>query len=133
MAGHMADPTPSTLPGRPAGPAVEFAEWLPALGGSRLLRVHGEASTSSAPTLVLNTPAGEPRIAPRAPSRFTRAHEWRASFLIASELVMAGWSETTLEFPDGVRLALPDPPAEPRAEVIDPSVLASLRALRFPD
>ncbi|WP_156027760.1 hypothetical protein [Candidatus Solirubrobacter pratensis] len=128
----MADPTPSTLPGRPAGPAVEFAEWLPALGGSRLLRVHGEAPTSTAPTLVLNTPTGEQRIAPRATSRFTRAQEWRASYLIAPELVTAGWSETTLEWPDGIRLALPDPPVEPRAEVIDPSVLASLRALRFP-
>src|SRR5262249_38839980 len=100
----MAEPTPSTPPGRPAAPAVEFAEWRPALGGSRLLRVHGAAPTSEAPTLVLTTPAGEHRVEPRAQSRFTRVHEWRAPYLIASELVTAGWSTTPLEWPGGTRL-----------------------------
>src|SRR3954451_459217 len=97
----MAEPNPSAEPGRPAVPTVEFAEWLPALGGSRLLRVHGEAAGGSVPVLVLDTPSGEQRIEPRAQARFTRAHEWRASYLIASEVAAEGWSATTLVWPDG--------------------------------
>ena len=127
----MAEPNPSGLPGHPLGPAVEFAEWLPALGGSRLLRVHGEVASGSAPALVLDTPSGEHRVEPRSQARFTRAHEWRASYLIASEVVAGGWSATALEWPDGTRVHLPEP-AEPGAQVVDPTVLATLRARRVP-
>lgn len=127
----MAESTASAMPGGPAGPAIEFAEWLPALGGSRLLRVHGHAPPADPPTLVLETPEGSHRIEPRAQSRFTRAGEWRASFLIPAELVGSGWTATALEWPDGARVPLPDPPAEPRAEVIAPAVLTTLRARRF--
>src|SRR3954462_13114158 len=123
----MAEPNPSAAHGRPAAPEVEFAEWLPALGGSRLLRVHGEAAGGATPALVLDTPSGEHRIEPRAQSRFTRAHEWRASYLIPSEVAAEGWSATTLEWPDGSRLHLPEP-TEPGAQVVDPTVLASLPA-----
>ena len=107
----MAESTQPAVPGNLARPAVEFAEWLPALGGSRLLRVHGEAAVSDPPALVLRGTAGERRIEPRGQSRFTRAHEWRASYLIPAELVTAGWSETILEWPAGTRIPLPDPPA----------------------
>ncbi len=126
----MAESTQPAVPGNLARPAVEFAEWLPALGGSRLLRVHGEAAVSDPPALVLRGTAGERRIEPRGQSRFTRAHEWRASYLIPAELVTAGWSETILEWPAGTRIPLPDPPATPRAEIVDPSVLTTLRARR---
>src|SRR4051812_2173812 len=125
----MAEPNPSGAPGHPAAPAVEFAEWLPALGGSRLLRVHGQAAGGATPALVLDTPSGEHRIEPRAQARFTRAHEWRASYLIPSDVAAEGWSATTLEWPDGARLRLPEP-TEPGAQVVDPTVLASLRARR---
>src|SRR4051794_18078104 len=125
----MAEPNPSPEPGRPAVPTVEFAEWLPALGGSRLLRVHGEAAGGSVPALVLDTPSGEQRIEPRAQARFTRAHEWRASYLIPSEVAAEGWSATTLAWPGGPRLPLPEPTA-PGAQVVDPAVLADLRARR---
>lgn len=125
----MAEPNPSASSGRPAAPAVEFAEWLPALGGSRLLRVHGEAGGGSAPVLVLATPSGAQRIEPRAQARFTRAHEWRASYLIPSDVAAEGWSASTLEWPDGTRLQLPEP-TEPGAQVVDPHVLANLRARR---
>src|SRR4051812_3230074 len=128
----MAEPNPSAAHGRPAAPAVEFAEWLPALGGSRLLRVHGEAAGGAAPALVLDTPSGEHRIEPRAQARFTRAHEWRASYLIPSEVAAEGWSATTLEWPDGSRLHLPEP-TEPGAQVVSPTVLATLRARRHPE
>src|SRR3954454_171623 len=128
----MAEPNPSAAHGRPAAPEVEFAEWLPALGGSRLLRVHGEAAGGAAPALVLDTPSGEHRIEPRAQARFTRAHEWRASYLIPSEVAAEGWSATTLEWPDGSRLHLPEP-TEPGAQVVDPTVLADLRARRHPE
>src|SRR4051794_21351168 len=128
----MAEPNPSAAHGRPAVPAVEFAEWLPALGGSRLLRVHGEAAGGAAPALVLDTPSGEHRIEPRAQARFTRPHEWRASYLIPSEVAAEGWSATTLEWPDGSRLHLPEP-TEPGAQVVDPTVLANLRARRHPE
>src|SRR3954468_16170789 len=126
----MAEPNPSAAHGRPAAPAVEFAEWLPALGGSRLLRVHGEAAGGAAPALVLDTPSGEHRIEPRAQARFTRPHEWRASYLIPSEVAAEGWSGTTLEWPDGTRLHLPEP-TELGAQVVDPTVLANLRARRL--
>ncbi len=128
----MEEPNPSEVPGHPAAPAVEFAEWLPALGGSRLLRVHGEAAGGAAPTLVLDTPSGEHRVEPRAQARFTRAHEWRASYLIPSEVAAEGWSATTLEWHDGMRLHLPEP-TDPGAQVVDPTVLANLRARRHPD
>jgi hypothetical protein len=127
----MAESSASAVPGSPAEPAIEFAEWLPALGGSRLLRVHGHAPPADPPALVLDTPGGEQRIEPRAQPRFTRAHEWRASFLIPAELVRTGWTATTLEWPNGTRLPLPDPPADARAEVIAPSVLETLRTRRF--
>ena len=125
----MAEPNPSEVPGHPAVPAVEFAEWLPALGGSRLLRVHGEAAGGATPALVLDAPSGQHRIEPRAQARFTRAHEWRASYLIPSDVAAEGWSATTLEWPDGTRLHLPEP-TEPGAQVVDPTVLANLRARR---
>ena len=127
----MAEPNPSALPERQTRPVVEFAEWLPALGGSRLLRVHGAAPGGTAPALVLDTPSGEHRVEPRAQARFTRPHEWRTSYLIASEVVAAGWSGTTLQWPDGTRISLPEP-SEPGAQVIDPTVLTTLRARRFP-
>ena len=125
----MAEPNPSALPGDSAAPTVEFAEWLPALGGSRLLRVHGEAGAGSAPALVLATPSGAQRIEPRAQARFTRAHEWRASYLIPSDVAAGGWSASTLEWPDGTRLQLPES-TEPGAQVVDPQVLSNLRARR---
>src|SRR4051794_36331678 len=128
----MAEPNPSAAHGRPAAPEVEFAEWLPALGGSRLLRVHGEAAGGAAPALVLDTPSGGHRIEPRAPARLTRAHEWRASYLIPSEVAAEGWSATTLEWPDGSCLHLPEP-TEPGAQVVSPTVLANLRARRHPE
>ena len=122
----MAEPTPTPSP----GPAVAFAEWLPALGGSRLLRVHGGAPTPEPPTLVLTLAGAEHRIEPRSQSRFTRPGEWRASYLIAAEHAHAGSTVPALEWPDGTRLTLPEPPSQPRAEVIEPSVLTSLRARR---
>src|SRR3954468_6490767 len=125
----MAEPNPSAAHGRPAAPEVEFAEWLPALGGSRLLRVHGEAAGGATPALVLETPSGEHRIEPRAQARFTRAHEGRAWYLIPAAAAAEGWSATILEWPDGTRLRLPEP-TEPGAQVVDPTVLANLRARR---
>jgi len=125
----MAEPNPSGAAGHPAVPAVEFAEWLPALGGSRLLRVHGESPGGSTPALVLESPSGEHRIEPRSQARFTRAHEWRASYLIPSDVAAEGWSATTLQWPDGTRLHVPEP-TEPGAQVVDPTVLATLRTRR---
>jgi|GEM_PF-3180433 len=110
----------------PDGTAIERTEWLPSLAGSRLLHVDGRVAPAGHPVLVLRSPAGEQRIEPRTDSRLVAGQAWRASFLISAPIVAAGWDQTALEWPHGLRLALP----EPGAEVVAPTVLEGLRALR---
>src|SRR4051812_4009768 len=86
----MAESSSTALPGG--------VEWLPALGGARLLRaeVQGEP-----PVLVLYTDAGdERRIEPGPPARFDGTTDY---------LVPAGlsWSRASLHWPDGTRAVLP--------------------------
>src|SRR4051794_21046418 len=108
----VAESPSSALPGG--------VEWLPALGGAHLLRA--EIGRGDPPVLVLQSASGtEHRIDPGPEARFSRSTDF---------LVPAGlrWAVAALQWPDGTRAVLPQPP-EDRAEVIP---LASRRAALAP-
>src|SRR3954454_7094693 len=97
----VAESPSSALPGG--------VEWLPALGGTHLLRA--ELGRGDPPALVLQSASGtERRIEPGPEARFSRSTDF---------LVPAGlrWAVAALQWPDGTRAVLPAP-SEERAAVI---------------
>lgn len=123
----------------PEGLSIEAVDWLPSGGRSGLVRVRGHwqgAAEIALPVLVVEH-AGEvlrheslpdPR-AGREPGA------WRGAYVVHADLVAAADARLTLEFPGGVRIALPRPtetaPAAPAGgDVVDRAVLADRRARR---
>jgi hypothetical protein len=120
----------SAHPGDPTLPVVDAVEWLPSLGGARLLRVRGRSTTEACPTLVLHADAHEHRLRTRFEPRFTRDADWRGSYLVTPDLIAAGWTAAWLEWPDATRIDLPDVSPSAGAAVADADVLAERRARR---
>ncbi len=107
----MAESPSAALPGG--------VEWLPALGGARLLRA--EAGPGAPPALILSVAGGaEHRIEPGPEARFNRHLE----YLVPGELA---WDRASLAWPDGTRVPLPVPAGRRAAgDIID------LRSRRTP-
>jgi hypothetical protein len=131
----MGDFDPSATP---AGLSIEAVDWLPSGGRSGLVRVRGRWDSGPEEIPLPQLLIGGERFDSLPDPRATRERgAWRGAYVVPSEPVEAGDARLALEFPGGVRIALPrpsqafaPPSAAGGAEVVDRAVLADRRARR---